>query len=76
MHDDKHFDWPISDTSIDDASALSDDMPEDQQAVFKNWLSRAPAPTRRSGLDPSVYTWKGYRQWKDRVNRNWTELDD
>jgi hypothetical protein len=23
-------------------------------------------------MDPSLYTWKGYRNWADKVRRDWT----
>ena len=39
---------------------------------YRRWISKAPAPkTRRSGIDPSLYSWKGYRDWTDQVRRNW-----
>ena len=39
---------------------------------YRRWISKAPAPKpRRSGIDPSLYTWKGYRDWSDQVRRNW-----
>jgi hypothetical protein len=41
---------------------------------YRRWISKAPAPrSRRSGLDPSLYTWKGYRSWSEKVKRNWTD---
>jgi hypothetical protein len=39
---------------------------------YRQWISKAPAPRgRRSGIDPSLYTWKGYRSWTEQVKRNW-----
>jgi hypothetical protein len=39
---------------------------------YRRWISKAPAPRgRRSGIDPSLYSWKGYRDWSDTVKRNW-----
>lgn len=39
---------------------------------YRRWISKAPAPkTRRSGIDPALYSWKGYRDWTDHVRRNW-----
>lgn len=41
---------------------------------YRKWISTAPAPrTRRSGVDPSLYTWKGYRSWTEQVKRNWSD---
>ncbi len=28
---------------------------------------------KRVGIDPSLYTWKGYRTWSEQVKRNWTD---
>jgi hypothetical protein len=41
---------------------------------YRRWISKAPAPRgRRTGVDPSLYTWKGYRNWTEQVKRNWQE---
>lgn len=41
---------------------------------YRRWISKAPAPkTRRSGIDPALYSWKGYRDWTDQVRRNWAK---
>jgi len=41
---------------------------------YRRWISKAPAPrSRRSGIDPSLYTWKGYRNWSDKVKRDWSD---
>ncbi|RMF99006.1 MAG: hypothetical protein D6727_01365 [Gammaproteobacteria bacterium] len=40
--------------------------------AYRRWLTRVQAPgSRRIPLDPSLYTWKGYRNWTDRVRRDW-----
>lgn len=44
---------------------------------YRRWISKAPAPRgRRNGIDPSLYTWKGYREWSDQVKRNWARDND
>ena len=44
---------------------------------YRRWISKAPAPRgRRVGIDPSLYTWKGYRSWSEQVKRNWTDDPD
>lgn len=44
---------------------------------YRHWVSKAPAPRgRRSGIDPALYTWKGYRKWTEEVRRNWTPDSD
>ena len=41
---------------------------------YRRWISKAPTPRgRRSGIDPSLYSWKGYRDWSDQVRRNWAK---
>ncbi|MEM9172179.1 MAG: hypothetical protein AAGA84_05685 [Pseudomonadota bacterium] len=71
MHDDKHFHWPGERTRDDQEPQTSQG-----EEVFRQWLSRAPASRRRAAFDPSLYTWKGYRQWKDGVNREWRDKTD
>ena len=41
---------------------------------YRKWVSKAPVPKeRRGGIDPSLYTWKGYRNWTEQIKRNWSE---
>ena len=53
----------------------SEDNPEnDGWQQYRRWISKAPAPKgRRTGVDPSLYTWKGYRNWTEQVKRNWRD---
>lgn len=40
----------------------------------RRWLNRLPTPERkRSPMDPSLYTWKGYRNWSDKIRRGWKQ---
>ena len=44
---------------------------------YRRWITKAPARrSRRVGIDPSLYTWKGYRTWSEQVKRNWTDDED
>ena len=44
--------------------------------AYRRWLTRVQAPdSRRIPLDPSLYTWKGYRNWTDKVRRDWKTGD-
>jgi hypothetical protein len=44
---------------------------------YRRWISKAPATrSRRAGIDPALYSWKGYRDWSDQVKRNWTKTSD
>ncbi len=39
---------------------------------YREWISKAPAPRgRRVGIDPALFTWKGYRNWTEQVKRSW-----
>ena len=47
---------------------------QDGWQQYRKWISKAPVPRqRRGGIDPSLYTWKGYRNWTEQVKRNWSE---
>ena len=40
--------------------------------AYRRWLSRVQTnDKRRSPVDPALYTWKGYRNWSDKVRRDW-----
>ena len=61
-------------------SAAESDSPNADQSdpdgwqQYRRWISKAPAPRgRRAGVDPSLYTWKGYRNWTEQVKRNWSD---
>lgn len=82
MHDNKQIDWgngylgETEDTEAqNDANAEAPEADEaDGWQQYRRWISKAPAPNRRrSGVDPSLYTWKGYRDWTEQVKRNWNE---
>ncbi len=41
--------------------------------AYRRWLSRVQLPDkRRTAMDPALYTWKGYRNWAEKVRRDWT----
>lgn len=80
MPDRKHVDW-VADYStdaehIDDARRVNHSSQAANDADgwehYRKWVSKAPAPRRRrTGIDPALYTWRGYRNWTDQVRRNW-----
>lgn len=83
MHDSKDNSWR-DDFNVDSDSASEADKDvvvhdsgndrKDGWDQYRRWISKAPAPRkRRTGLDPSLYTWKGYRNWTEQVKRNWTD---
>jgi hypothetical protein len=41
---------------------------------YRRWLSRVQAPAKgRTTMDPALYTWKGYRNWSEKVRRDWKQ---
>jgi hypothetical protein len=45
--------------------------------AYRRWLTRVQAPAQsRAPLDPGLYTWKGYRNWSDKVRRDWNPEDE
>lgn len=82
MPDNKHLKW-VDDYSTDAGSqtdaakkAVTPAEPAANDAdgwqQYRQWISKAPAPRgRRAGIDPALYSWKGYRNWSDKVKRNW-----
>ena len=89
MPDSKQMKWEErfgtdteQDSNADDATVARDEPAAndaDGWQQYRRWISKAPAPRgRRSGIDPSLYSWKGYRDWTDQVRRNWAKeaLDD
>jgi hypothetical protein len=83
MQDSKDTAWTngYAETSGDDIAANDrdsgaggDNGDTDGWQQYRRWISKAPAPRgRRTGVDPSLYTWKGYRNWTEQVKRNWQD---
>lgn len=88
MQDSKDIDWTGEiapdaegqETAVsreDVAKASNDENAADGWQQYRRWISKAPAPrTRRSSIDPALYSWKGYRNWTEQVKRNWTDKQD
>jgi hypothetical protein len=87
MAESKHLRW--TDNFSTDAAVQSDDaaatLTTNQPAAndadgwkhYREWITKAPAPrVRRSGIDPTLYTWKGYRNWSENIRRNWRPDSD
>ena len=68
-----HNDTSGEDVAANDRDVSSTEDPDGWQQ-YRRWISKAPAPRgRRTGVDPSLYTWKGYRNWTEQVKRNWQD---
>ena len=87
MPDSKNMRWVDSFGSDADAKTKTDDksVPVTEPAAndsdgwkqYRRWISKAPATrSRRTGIDPALYSWKGYRDWSDQVKRNWLKDSD
>lgn len=86
MPDSKHLNWAGDYSTEAEQSEDVRRVPNPRQAAndadgwehYRQWVSKAPAPRRRrTGIDPSLYTWRGYRNWTDQVRRNWNpDADD
>ena len=84
MPDSKNSNW-ANDHDVDgdqdavivdrDTNECPDNKPDaDGWQQYRRWISKAPAPrSRRAGVDPSLYTWKGYRNWSEQIKRNWSD---
>lgn len=46
--------------------------------AYRKWLSsmNGVKRTRRAPIDHSVYSWKGYHSWADRVRQAWKSEDN
>mgnify|MGYP001811793656 CR=1 FL=1 len=84
MPDTKHLRWDESFGKDAEQEPKTDEPPvtraepaandADGWQQYRRWISKAPSPkSRRSGIDPSLYSWKGYRDWADQVRRNWSK---
>lgn len=68
-------DSKIDDATLDKVEPAANDA--DGWKQYRRWISKAPAPRgRRAGIDPALYSWKGYRAWSDQVKRNWIKDTD
>jgi hypothetical protein len=83
MADSKTIKWVDNYKENGPSTAKPDSAPAPEQPAandadgwqqYRRWISKAPAPRgRRVGIDPSLYTWKGYRSWTEQVKRNWSD---
>jgi hypothetical protein len=79
MQDSKDVKWS-NEILADQSNGKAEDQDvatvreKDGWQQYRKWISKAPAPKgRRAGIDPTLYTWKGYRSWTEQVKRNWSD---
>lgn len=69
---DAEQDAKAKDATLDNKIPAANDADGWQQ--YRRWISKAPTTRdKRSGIDPALYSWKGYRDWSDQVKRNWNK---
>jgi hypothetical protein len=59
-------------------AAKAPSAPNEQQGweAYRKWLSRVSMqPARRSARDASIYSWRGYNSWADKIRQNWEGED-
>lgn len=72
---DAEQDAKAKDATLDNKIPAANDADGWQQ--YRRWISKAPTTRdKRSGIDPALYSWKGYRDWSDQVKRNWNKDQD
>ena len=53
----------------------ADDAGNEQHGwdAYRKWLSRVNSKnaTERTPLDHSIYSWRGYHNWADKVRQSW-----
>jgi hypothetical protein len=64
-------------TKENTASAEARTQGNDQTGwdAYRKWLSRVSTkPTgERAPLDHSIYSWRGYHTWADKIRQNWKD---
>lgn len=44
--------------------------------AYRKWLSRVTTqPAQRTPIDSSIYSWKGYNNWAEKVRQTWKSDD-
>ncbi len=65
---------PSGATGATRSAATNDRHNSEQQGweAYRKWLSRDNTrPAQRSPLDASIYSWRGYNNWADRIRQTW-----
>lgn len=59
--------------------AVSHERASEQKGwdAYRKWLSTVSgkSPGERTPVDNSIYSWKGYHNWADRVKQSWKPED-
>lgn len=68
-----HDESPRSNGGNTREDAVEDGREQQGWDAYRKWLSSMNGKThgRRAPIDHSVYSWKGYHSWADRVRQSW-----
>lgn len=60
-----------------DSGAVDNGREQQGWDAYRKWLSsmNGKPRSRRAPIDHSVYSWKGYQSWADRVRQSWEPED-
>ncbi len=67
-------DMPSTDTDhpASAANQNGDGRADDGWSAYHSWLTRVSHSSgRHIRADSSIYTWKGYKSWAEKVKRDW-----
>lgn len=69
------MDKPSPEKARDESAAFDDGEAvtgSDAWASYRRWLAGdGTAANRRAPVERSIYSWKGYQNWADRVRQSW-----
>lgn len=68
-----HGKSPRTSTRASGEGSGGDSTEQQGWEAYRKWLthvSRKPS-VRRSPIDHSIYSWKGYQSWADKVRQTW-----
>ena len=62
-------------TTAPRAADAAGESTKEQQGwdAYRKWLTHVSGkpPVQRSPVDHSIYSWKGYQNWADKVRQSW-----
>ena len=76
-HKPQQFRPPLYQSESQNGAGSEESREQEGWDAYRKWLkSMGGKPrTRRAPIDHSVYSWKGYQSWADRVRQSWDPED-
>jgi hypothetical protein len=79
MSDNKphQFRPPLYQSDARESSRDDDGREQEGWDAYRKWLKSMSGKqrSRRAPIDHSVYSWKGYQSWADRIRQSWDPDD-